>query len=44
MSCLYILDITPISQITGKYFSQAVGFLFVLLTNFLCCAKAFRLN
>jgi len=42
---VYIFWILPPSVISLVNISpQAVGFLFVLLTNFLCCAKVFRLN
>ena len=41
MSCLYILEIRPLSVASfAKIFSHSVSFCFVFLNGFLCCAKA----
>ena len=45
MSCLYILEINPLS--VGSFaiiFSHYEGCLFTLLISFLCCAEAFQFN
>ena len=44
MSCLYILEINPLSVVLfAIIFSHSEGCLFTLL-SFLCCAKAFEFN
>ena len=44
MSCLYILEINPLSVVSfAIIFSLSEGCLFTLL-SFLCCAKAFKFN
>ena len=43
MSCLYILDIKPLSVASfAKIVSHSVGCFFVFFNGFLCCAKAFE--
>ena len=45
MSCLYILEINPLSVVSfAIIFSHSEGCLFTLLYSFLCCAKAFKFN
>ena len=45
MSCLYILEINPLSVVSfAIIFSHSEGCLFTLLVVFLCCAKAFKFN
>ena len=45
MSCLYILEISPLSIVSfAIIFSYSDGCLFNLLYCFLCCAKAFKFN
>ena len=45
MNCLHILDMNPLLVMLFAYiFSYSVGCLFVLLKDFLYCAKSFRLN
>ena len=44
MSCLYILEINPLSVVSfAIIFSHSEGCLFSLL-SFLCCAKAFKFS
>ena len=44
MSCLYILEINPLSVVSFTIIlSHSEGYLFTLL-SFLCCAKAFKFN
>ena len=43
MSCLYILEINPLSVVSFAIFSHSEGGLLTLL-SFLCCAKAFKFN
>ena len=44
MSCLYILEIYPLSVTSfANIFSHSVGF-FHFVYGFLCCAKAFKFN
>ena len=44
MSCLYILEINPLSiDSLSNIFSHSEGCLFVLF-SFLCCAKAFKFH
>ena len=43
MSCLYILEINPLSVVSFAIFSHSEGCLFTLL-SFLCCAKVFKFN
>ena len=44
MSCLYILEINPLSVVSfGIVFSHSEGCLFILLIV-VCCAKAFKFN
>ena len=44
MSCLYILEINPLSVVSFAItFSHSEGCFFTLL-SFLCCAKAFKFN
>ena len=43
MSCLYILEINPLSVVSFAIFSHSEGCLFTLL-SFLYCAKAFKFN
>ena len=46
MSCLYILEINPMSVVSfAIMFSHSEGCFFTLLiVSFLCCAKAFKFN
>ena len=45
MSCLYILEINPLSVISfANTFSHSEGFSSHLAYSFLCCAKAFKFN
>ena len=45
MSCLYILEINPLSVASFvNIFSHSEGYLFHLVYGFLCCAKAFKFN
>ena len=45
MSCLYILEINPLSVVSfAIIFSHSEGCLFTLLVSFLFCAKAFKFN
>ena len=45
MSCLYILEINPLSVVSfAIIFSHSEGCLFTLFTVLLCCAKAFKFN
>ena len=45
MSCLYILEINPLSVVSfAVYFLPFWGLSFHLDYNFLCCAKAFKFN
>ena len=44
MSCLYILEINPVSCLICYYFLPSWGLSFHLAYSFLCCAKAFKLN
>ena len=45
MSCLYILEINPLSVASfAIIFSHSEGFFFHLAYSFLCCAKAFKFN
>ena len=45
MSCLYILDIDPLSVISfANIFSHSVGWIFHFVNSFLCCAKAVMFN
>ena len=44
MSCLYILEINPLSVVSfAVIFSHSEAFLFHLAYSFLCCAKALSL-
>ena len=45
MSCLYILEINPLSVVSFAFiFLPFWGFSFHLAYSFLCCAKAFKFN
>ena len=45
MSCLYILEINPLSVASfAIIFSHSGGLSFHLVYSFLCCAKAFKFN
>ena len=44
MSCLYILEINPLSVFICYYFLPFWGLSFHLAYNFLCCAKDFKFN
>ena len=45
MSCLYILEINPLSVVSfAVIFSHSEGGHFHLAYSFLCCAKAFKFN
>ena len=45
MSCLYILEINPLSVVSFAIISSlSEDCLFTLLISFLCCAKAFKFN
>ena len=45
MSCLYILEINPLSVVSfAIIFSHSEGSHFHLAYSFLCCAKAFKFN
>ena len=45
MSCLYILEMNPLSVVSfAIIFSQSEGCFFHLAYSFLCCAKAFKFN
>ena len=44
MSCLYILEINPLSVSSLSLFSPFWGLLFHLAYSFICCAKAFKFN
>ena len=45
MSCLYILEINPLSVVSyATIFSQSGGMSFHLAYSFLGCAKAFKFN
>ena len=45
MSCLYILEISPLSVVSfAIIFSHSEGSHFHLAYSFLCCAKAFKIN
>ena len=45
MSCLYILEINPLSVVSfAIIFSHSEGCHFHLAYSFLCCAKAFKFN
>ena len=45
MSCLYILEINPLSVVSfAIIFSHFEGCLFHLVNSFLCCAEAFKFN
>ena len=43
MSCLYILEINPVSVFSFAYFLPFEGCLFTAY-SFLCCVKAFKFN
>ena len=44
MSCLYILEINPLSVVSRAYFLPFWGLSFHLAYSFLCCTKAFEFN
>ena len=45
MSCLYILEINPLSVISfANIFPHFVGGLFIFFNGFLCSEKAFKFN
>ena len=44
MSCLYILEINPLSVVSRAYFLPFWGLSFHLAYSFLCHAKAFKFN
>ena len=45
MSCLYILEIKPLSVTSfANIFSHSVGCLFGFFNGFLCCTKAFKFD
>ena len=44
MSCLYILEINPLSVFICYYFLPFWGLSFHVAYSFLCCAKAFKFN
>ena len=45
MSCLYILEINPLSVVSfAIIFSRSEGCFFHLAYSFLCCAEAFNFN
>ena len=44
MSCLYILEINPLSVISFGIIFSLLRVSFHLVYNLLCCAKAFKFN
>ena len=45
MSCIYILEINPLSVVSfAVIFSHSEGFVFLPCFSFLCCAQAFKSN
>ena len=44
MSCLYILEINPLSVVHLQIFSPILRLSFCLVYSFLCCAKTFKFH